>query len=375
MRILVIGGYGNFGKRLVDSLLAYYDYEVYVAGRSQDKAENFIQYALKKYSKKMSFIHLDVLSPNLKERLVSINPELVVNASGPFQLQREKNKYFVARACIAAKCHYVDFADDRAFVANFSAELDKEAKENGVMLVSGASTVPGLSTAVIDEFLPNFSKLETIKYGISPGNQTERGEATVGSILSYTGKSFNTLTNNRKQAIYGWQNLNRYDFGSPLGKRWMSNCDIPDIDLLPILYPSIKSVHFQAGLEVTLLHVGLWFLSWFSRAGLIKNLARYTKILTRMSEWLIQFGTDSGGMYVELNGSDKNGQPKKINWQLVAENGVGINVPTIPSELIIKRLANGKAVPGATPCIGLFSLSEFFDVAERWGIYQTRGDL
>ena len=34
MRILVIGGYGNFGKRLVDSLLAHYDYEIYVAGRS-----------------------------------------------------------------------------------------------------------------------------------------------------------------------------------------------------------------------------------------------------------------------------------------------------------------------------------------------------
>jgi short-subunit dehydrogenase len=372
MRILVIGGYGNFGKRLVDSLLAHYDYEVYVAGRSQNKAENFIQYALKKYSKKVCFIQLDVLSPNLKERLSSVNPDLVVNASGPFQLQREGNDYCVARACIAAKCHYVDFADDRAFVVNFSAALDAEAKENGVMLVSGASTVPGLSSAVIDEFLPEFTNLEAIKYGISPGNQTERGEATVGSILSYAGKSFNTLTNSRKQVIYGWQNLNRYDFGSPLGKRWMSNCDIPDIDLLPHLYPTIKTVHFQAGLEVTLLHVGLWFLSWFSRVGLIKNLARYTKILTRMSEWFIPLGTDKGGMYVELCGSDQNGRPKRINWQLVAENGVGINVPTIPSELIIKLLAEGKALPGAMPCVGFFSLSEFFDVAQRWGIYQTR---
>jgi saccharopine dehydrogenase-like NADP-dependent oxidoreductase len=190
MRILVIGGYGNFGKRLVDSLLAHYDYEIYVAGRSQNKADNFIQYAFDKYSKKVRYIQVDVLSPNLKERLSSVSPDLVVNATGPFQLQREGSNYCVARACIAAKFHYVDFADDRGFVANFSSELDEEAKEDGVMLVSGASTVPGLSTAVIDEFLPQFSKLETIKYGISPGNQTERGEATVGSILSYTGKSF-----------------------------------------------------------------------------------------------------------------------------------------------------------------------------------------
>jgi len=375
MRILVIGGYGNFGKRLVDSMLAHYNYEVFVAGRSQNKAEKFIQYAFSKYSKKVSYIHVDVLSPGLIERLASVNPDLVVNASGPFQLQREGNDYCVARACIAVKCHYVDFADDREFVANFAAELDEAAKENGVMLVSGASTVPGLSTAVIDEFLPSFSKLETIKYGISPGNQTERGEATVGSILSYTGKPFNTLTNNRKQARYGWQNLNRYDFGSPLGKRWMSNCEIPDIDLLPLRYPDLKTVHFQAGLEVALLHVGLWFLSWFSRVGMIKNLTRYTKILTRMSEWFIQLGTDRGGMYVALCGSDQNGRSKTINWQLVAENGVGINVPTIPSELIIRRLAKGKAVPGAMPCVGLFSLSEFFDVANRWGIYQTRREV
>jgi len=375
MRILVIGGYGNFGKRLVESLLAHYEYEVFVAGRSQNKAENFIQYAFKKYSKKVNYIQIDVLSPDFKERLLSVNPDIVVNASGPFQLQSEENNYSVARACIVAKCHYVDFADDRAFVANFSAELNEKAKENDVMLVSGASTVPGLSTAVIDEFLPYFSKLETIKYGISPGNKTERGEATVGSILSYTGKPFNTLANNRKPVIYGWQNLNRYDFGFPIGKRWMSNCDIPDIDVLPLLYPNIKTVHFQAGLEVTLLHVGLWFLSWFSRVGLIKNLARYTTILTRISEWFIPLGTDNGGMYLELCGSDPNGRPQKINWQLVAEKGVGINVPTIPSELIIKRIANGKVIHGAMACVRLFSLSDFFDVAKRWSIYQTRRGL
>ena len=375
MKILVLGGYGNFGKRLVTNLLENYNHDIVVSGRSQPRGQAFKEQLASRYQKHIEFVVLDVLSSYLAQSFKEITPDIVVNATGPYQIQQDgQGSYQVARACIEIGCHYVDLADDRAFVENFSKTLNRGARQRDVMLVSGASSVPGLSFAVIDEYLSEFSELQSIRYGISPGNQTERGEATVASILSYTGQPFSTLLNGKHQSIYGWQNLRLYNFGSPLGRRWMGNCNIPDLSLLPNYYPSIKTVHFQAGLEISLLHVGLWCLSWFSRLRLVKCWARYSRAITQMSEWFMSWGSNAGGMYVELEGTDTKREPIKITWQLVAPDGVGINVPTISAELIINRISSGNYIAGAMPCAGLFSLTDFFEIAKRWGIFQRRPD-
>ena len=368
MRILVIGGYGNFGKRLVRSLLAHYDHAIIVAGRTAERARKFAEAATREFNKPVEAVTLDVINDDLPGRFRALEIDIVVNASGPFHRQRDGNDYRVASACLASATHYVDLADHREFVTGFHASLDTEAKKRGLMLVAGASTVPGLTTAVIDYYLPRFSRLESVDYGISPGNRTERGEATVASILSYTGLPFTTLRHGRMQTVYGWQDLRRFDFGGALGRRWMANCNIPDLDLLPTRYPALSDIRFQAGLEVSLLHLGLWSLSLPARIGLVRDWSRWSRWLTRMSEWFRGLGSDAGGMFVRLRGTDRNDRPLGISWQLVALEGTGPNVPTISAELVIRRIARGDLVVGATPCIGLFDLDQFFHIANRWGI-------
>lgn len=370
MKVIVIGGYGNFGKRLVYRLLNNDKLTVCIAGRSTEKGKAFCQKLQHQFNKTIDFLTIDVLASDLMSAFREYEADIVVNASGPFQDQQGNNDYQVARACIETPCHYVDLADARQFVANFADQLDQPAKDAHVMLVTGASTVPGLTAAVIDHYLPQFKILSEIKYGISPGNKTERGLGTISSILSYTGKTFSTLISGGFQSVYGWQNIERYDFGAPLGKRWMGNCDIPDLELLPQRYPTLQSVRFKAGLEVTLLHGGLWLLSGLSRAGMVRNWSRYARQLTRMSEWFIHLGSDSGGMFVELSGIDHQGQEKQIQWQLVAENGTGPNVPIISAELVVNSIVAGREKTGAMPCMGLFSLEEFFAIASYWHIYQ-----
>ncbi len=382
MRILVIGGYGNFGRRLVESLVRYHNHDVVIAGRSRTKAEEFIASLRDQYHKTVGFIQLDVLTSDLVSLFHEVQPQIVVNASGPYQYQsstsnnnsNNNSNYVVARACLSVASHYIDLADDRGFVTHFPGELNALAKEQGVMLVAGASTVPGLTGAILDHYQPSFSSIDTIDYGISPGNKTDRGEGTVASILSYVGKPFRGLNNGKQTVFYGWQGIRRYNFGYPLGKRWMGHCNIPDLELLPQRYPSLKTIRFQAGLEVSLLHIGLWFLSFFTRVGLVKNWIKYSRFITKISEYFIAWGSNSGGMFVHLHGVDESGAPKQVRWQLVAEDGVGPNVPTIPSELLINQIASGNAQPGARVCMGLFTLKEFFEIASRWGIYQKEID-
>src|SRR5690606_25405438 len=76
--------------------------------------------------------------------LKPLSADLVINASGPYQ----GRDYGLARAAIAARCHYIDLADARDFVVGFRT-LDDDARAAGVLAVSGASSVPGISSAVV----------------------------------------------------------------------------------------------------------------------------------------------------------------------------------------------------------------------------------
>ena len=141
---------------------------------------------------------IDQEAPGLVDQLRQLAPGIVVHTAGPYQRQ----DYRVARACIAAGCHYVDLADAREFVANFAA-LDPEARRAGVILVSGASTLPGISSAVVDEYRSDFLQIEDVETSIAPAHQTPRGIGTVQAGLSYCGEAFETWSEGQWRTVHG----------------------------------------------------------------------------------------------------------------------------------------------------------------------------
>jgi hypothetical protein len=327
--VLVLGGTGNFGRRIVEGL-RHHDVPAIAAGGRKDFD-----------------VHRD-----LGARLDTLRPKVVVNTCGPFQT----SGYDVAEACIARRIHYIDLADGRAFVTGIGA-LDAAAKAAGVSVISGASSVPGLSSAVIEHFRHEFDAIEEITFGISPGQKTPRGLATVAAILTYVGKRFH--------GVYGWQDVHRQDYPG-LGKRWMANCDIPDLDLLPKRY-GIENVRFFAGGELGILHLSLWGLSWLVRLGLPLDLPRHAPHLLRLSNMFDAFGSADGGMHVILRGK---GHERR--WFLIARNGDGPQVPCVPAILLARKLMGNKPPPnGAYPCVGLVSLEDYMDELARFDIAQV----
>jgi saccharopine dehydrogenase-like NADP-dependent oxidoreductase len=199
---------------------------------------------------------LDIAKPDDLAALLARSPHVVINTVGPFQTA----DYRVPEACIAAGAHYIDLADSHRFVLGI-AQLDEAARARGVAVISGASTVPALSGAVVAEsgLAPS-----SIRIGISPGNRAPRGASLVEAVLGQAGKPIPVLRAGSWTTVPGWGEVQRrrirIDRDQSLGKRWLSACDAPDLVLLPRLYPSLKSVEFYAGLELTLLHLGLWLL-------------------------------------------------------------------------------------------------------------------
>jgi Saccharopine dehydrogenase NADP binding domain len=354
--VLILGGYGNFGKRIAEALTQQ-GIAVIIAGRSREKAEALVRQLPEGLAEAACF---DV-TLELETALQRWRPTVVVNTCGPFQ----NSDYRVAECCIARQVHYLDLADGRAFVAGITA-LDKAAKAENVAVISGASTVPGLSSAVIEHFRPEFASIKRLRYGISPGQKAERGLATTQGILSYVGKPLAPY-NGQGHPRYGWQDVYRQDYPE-LGKRWMANCDIPDLDLFPAHY-GIGAMHFSAGLELGMLHLGLWGLSWLVRAGVPLNLPRYAKPLLAISNDVDRFGSADGGMHLLLDGTDHQGKPHQRAWFIIARDGYGPYIPTIPAILLaIKLIRQELPVTGAMPCVGLVTLTEYLAALEPYSI-------
>ena len=272
-------------------------------------------------------------------------------------------------SCARIGAHYIDLADDRRFVCDI-AKLDDLANANNVLLVSGASSVPGLSSAVIDHYKSRFSRVDSVDIAIAPGNKAERGEATVRGILSYTGHAFSVFKNGAWQNAYGWMDARQHDFGGIIGKRWLANVDVPDLELFPHRYGLTSNVRFQAGLELPLLHLSMVGMAFMTKAGLVKNWSALTKPIVKTSNVFMPFGTDNGAMQVTIEGLDINGAAKTIKWTLYAPDGVGPYIPTLSTLIVAKKMLLGKnAVNGATPCIGQFSLADFSSYFDALGIY------
>ncbi|UTW56377.1 saccharopine dehydrogenase family protein [Kordiimonas sp. SCSIO 12610] len=355
-RVLIIGGYGNFGSYIAKNLASDPNIELIIAGRSLSKAVRLCK-DLSAINPATPF-EMDINDDILKS-LKRAKPDIVIHTSGPFQWQDS----FVAQACIDYGCHYIDLADGREFVSKINL-LNSQAIKKNLLIVSGASSVPCLSSCLLDHYGLQFQHLTHVEYGITTAQHTNRGLATTQAVLSYAGQEFQTLIDGSTQNIYGWQGLHRHRFKG-LGTRLLGNCDIPDLAIFPERYPNIKTIRFYAGLEIPVVHLGLWCMTWLRRIKLLPSLDKLAPYLLKLSRVFDIFGTDNSGFFITMKGQDNDGLSKKITFDLTAKSGDGPYIPCMPAIILARKLA-AETVPqtGAMPCVGLLTLNEYLDALQ-----------
>ncbi|MCC3862123.1 saccharopine dehydrogenase family protein [Pseudemcibacter aquimaris] len=348
-RVLIIGGYGNFGSYIAKTL-AKDDLQIIIGGRSKIKCLDFIE-GVDDFKHPLEYSIFDI---TISIPFAEITPDIVIHTSGPYQEQG----YDVAKLCIEYGCHYIDLADGREFVANIH-KLDEKAKSSGVSVISGASSVPCLSSAIIEKYKDEFEYLEEIEYGIATAQQTNRGLATTASILNYTGKPFKTLINGKMETVYGWQDLSFHKYPE-FGYRALGNCEIPDLELFPKIYPNLKTVRFYAGTEITFLHIGLWLLSWFVRLRIFKSLRPAAKLFVNIANKFDWIGSSNSAFHMILKGKGKENENKSEKVYILAKEGDGPFIPCAPAIILARKIAFGlMEKSGAMPCVGLIDLDEY----------------
>jgi saccharopine dehydrogenase-like NADP-dependent oxidoreductase len=349
--VLVLGGYGFFGQRIAAGIADDPGIRLLIAGRDLGKARaKCVELGMPHECG----VVLDADDPTLASHLRRHAVDTVVHTAGPFQCQQ----YGVARAAIAAGCHYIDLADGRQFVCGIAA-LHREARERGVTIISGASSVPALSSAVIERYRGRFARLERIAIGIASGARTP-GIATMKGVFGYCGRPIRHLERGRWTETYGWLDLTRYRFADPVGTRLLGSCDVPDLELFPAHYAPVSTVTFHAGFASAPGHVFVWLLANLVRLGVLRSLSPWAVPLNRISRWMEPFVSDKGAMFVEMEGTRQDGSPIHVRWNLIASQNHGSYIPCGASIALARMLAAGASLArGAMPCVALLSVEQY----------------
>ncbi|TCR59333.1 DUF4166 domain-containing protein [Bosea sp. BK604] len=365
MKILLLGGYGGFGARIARRL-ASAGHEVLVGGRNREKAERFC-------AQQPGLVPLVIDRDNgLSAALAEHRPVALIDAAGPFQ----GAGYDVARACIAAGCHYLDIADGRDFVAGIGA-LDEAARAAGVAVIAGASSVPALSGAAVRELAAGMERVSAVEMAISASNRATAGPSVTRAIFSYIGKPIPLRRGRRETTGHGWQDLQRIDFTvasePPLRGRIVGLVDVPDLSLMPDRLPGKPAVSFRAGTEMAWQNLMLWLASWPVRWGLL-DLTRFVPPVLRAQKLTAGLGSDRSGMIVRLFGF-ADGKRVERRWTLIAKNGDGPEIPGLAAAILVDRLATGSIAPGARDAGELLTLAEFEPAFSRLAIRHETTEL
>lgn len=349
-RVLVIGAGGVFGSRLAEGLLRN-GFSVVVAGRDAARAEAVARRLRAMFpDAEIATARIDTATVTPAD-LITTGATIIADAAGPFQGAQPT----VARASITAGLSYVDLADGRDFVASFPA-LDTAARAAGVVALTGCSSTPALSHAVLDHLTTGWREVVSVEAAISPGARAPRGLSVMQAILSWLGRPVRVCADGGWTRRHGWSGLYRRDFGRA-GWRWVSLCETPDLDLLAARFRPRDRALFLAGLEPWPVHLGAWLLAKLVAAF------RFDPVplagpLVRLSAWASVIGSDRGAMRVEALGVDGEGRVVRAVWRLVAEPGEGPVTPSLPALAAITAIAAGRLLSGAGPCVGLLSLDD-----------------
>ncbi len=365
--ILVIGGGGTFGGRLVRLLAQDGGCKIIIGGRDAGRAAPLLA---KLSAHDVAFQVFDRLH-DVAAQLGKIRPWLVIDAAGPFQSQ-DAHCHAVPEACIGLGLHYIDLADSRAFVTGIGA-LDAAAKAAGISIITGASSVPALSMAVVGELARDIPQLTEIDIALSASNRATAGPSVTLAILSYVGRQITFLTEGVWRQSHGWQKLVRKSFAvtgrKPIRGRWVGLCDVPDLDLLPCRYPEIETVIFRAGAELAVQNIALWLASFAVRWGLIRNLPAFGPLLTRLQRVFDKWGTDRSAMSVVVTGRTADHCIIRNIWTLLAEDGHGPWVPCFAAAIAVRKLVANSLPPGAFPANDVLTLADFSDLLARFHLF------
>jgi hypothetical protein len=373
VHVLIVGAGGVFGSRLARLLARRGGYRLSLGGRGEPRVMPLQRELRASHPDgEFAYVHIDREQASA-ERLKEIGCSIVVDCSGPFQHSGTR----LIEAAIGARCHYLDLADSRTFVAGIG-RFDSAARAVGIAVLTGASSTPALSHAVLDSLTSAWLRVDSVDVAIVPGNRTPKGRSVIDGILSWVGQPLQAFRDGEWQEARGWSEPRRVSIEG-LKPRKAYLVDVPDLDLLARRYQPRVRAGFDAGMELGVLNRLISLAGTLVRWRLLRSARVFTGLGTWIAMRLDRFGSADGGMVVEAAGQDARGDPRVARWSLKAGQGDGPYVPVTPAAALVDALAHGRGIrTGARPAAGEIALEQirpwFEDLAFEIKLLSFRGE-
>ncbi|SED28666.1 Saccharopine dehydrogenase NADP binding domain-containing protein [Rhizobiales bacterium GAS188] len=369
LTILILGGYGTFGGRLAQLLADEERLHLIIAGRSEAAARAFCAGLASKA--RLSPRRFD-RAGDVEAELAAIKPDIVVDASGPFQAYGQDphgDPYRLVRAAIALGIDYLDLADGSGFVAGIGA-FDEAARSRGVFVLTGVSSFPVLTVAVLRRLSQGLTRLDSVAGGIAPSPYAGVGLNVIRAVASYAGQRVRLRRDGAEMCGYPLTETRRFTVAPPgllpLRSTLFSLVDVPDLQVVPALWPQLRSVWIGVGPVPETLHRVLIQLARLVRLGILPTLSPLAPLMARAVN-ILRFGEHRGGMFVSLAGLDREGKPIERSWHLLAEGDDGPLIPSMAAEAVIRH-----CLAGHRPEIGARAATHELELADYEALFARR---
>lgn len=362
MRILILGGYGAFGGRLAELLSDVPAIELLICGRDLSRAEALCRH----YEGRARVRPVELDRADIVAGLQTQRPDLVIDASGPFQ-DYGVDRYRVISACIASGIDYLDFADAADFVFGVS-QFDAQAKVAGVFVLSGVSSFPVLTAAVLREMAKTMD-IVSVESGIAPSPYAGIGLNVMRAVVGYAGAAVKLRRHGKSFHGVGLAESLRFTIAVPgrlpLRNLHFSLVDVPDLQVIPPEHPTMNDIWVGAAPVPEFLHRLLNLLAKGRAKFGLPSLKRFARlfhgVLIRM-----KFGEHRGGMFVRARGI-RDGYEIERSWHLLAEGDDGPYIPSMAIEAIVRKL-----LAGQRPAAGARSGVRALELADYDAVFQGR---
>lgn len=285
----------------------------------------------------------------------------MIDATGPFQIYGAA-PYRVVRACIDLGIPYIDLADGTDFVTGIAA-FDTAAKAAGVPVLSGVSSFPTLTAAVVRHLVPGWTRVADIVAGVAPSPHAVVGPNVLRAIASYAGQPVPLVRDGRPATGQAMTETRRLTIAPPgyppLRSTRFSLVAVPDLSVLPPLWPGLRSIWVGAGTRPESVHRVMNALAWLVRLRVLRSLSPLAPLFV-WGAGRLRWGEHRGGMVVAVTGRDAQDQPAERSWHMVAEGDDGPYIPAMPAVALVRRwLAGQVPEPGARASVTDLDLADY----------------
>ncbi len=339
-RIVVLGGAGDMGSRVVRELSVESDVDITIADFRSDRALALAS----KLGSSTNAQFVDATSrESLREALT--DADVVVNCVGPFY----KFAFPIASAAIAEGVNYVDICDDDDATMELLT-LDRTAMRAGVTAVIGMGWTPGISNLLAMRGAAQLDRVTDIDLTWVGSTADSEGIAVIAHVIHAVNRPCPVYLQGEWKKVPALSHVKRVEFPAPIGSVSAYVAGHPEAVTLPRFFPNVQNVvsrgyllpHDIQNVTSGLLDLGL--------ADEERKVAALAKLIQPLLPLLASLGDEPtlplSAIRVDVTGS-RAGAPRTVSYAAVDSME---RLTGIPPAIVALMLARGQIrEPGVFP--------------------------